>query len=152
MNGKRTILGAAAAVCVPLAIALAGAAGPTGKAEGPFSHKKHAALKLRCAFCHVTVDKEEQAGFPEVARCKSCHTEIEAREIPSARVYKLADFVFFSHARHGEAKVECAGCHGEVNESDAIKPVRSTKMIDCVNCHKERKATIACNSCHELGQ
>ena len=50
------------------------------------------------------------------------------------------------------AKVACAACHGDVKAQAKIEVHRSTKMAACVDCHKEHKATVACNACHELGQ
>jgi hypothetical protein len=118
----------------------------------PFSHQRHEAMKLKCTACHATAETGAQAGFPAFAKCQTCHPEMEERKIPSTRVYRVKDFVFFGHARHAEAKVECATCHGNVYQTEALKVERPLTMAACVACHKERKATIACNVCHELGQ
>lgn len=123
--------------------------------EGAFNHKRHAPLKLACATCHTTAATDERAGFPAAQRqCKTCHTDIDARKIPAARVYRVRDFVIFSHARHvaGPANLDCSSCHGAVYQAEEIKVERPTTMIACVNCHKEHKATIVCTACHELGQ
>jgi hypothetical protein len=120
-------------------------------AAGDFSHKLHAPLKMKCTQCHTSVEKEEIASFPEVASCRVCHTSMEAREIPSRRVYLLREFVFFSHAAHHAAKVACPSCHGDVNNHDTLKVERPTTMAACVACHKQTKATLECNACHELG-
>ncbi len=137
-------------VLLPLALALA-AAEPPEKPEGPFQHKRHQPLKLKCNFCHA--GKEERMGFPAAqAQCKTCHTAISERRIPSARVYKLRDFVVFSHAVHTAAKLECASCHGEVYKSEILAVFRPTTMAGCVDCHKEHQATVVCTACHELGQ
>ena len=120
-------------------------------ADNDFSHRKHAPLKMKCTQCHMTAEKEEIANFPEVAKCRICHTTMPDRDIPSRRVYLVRDFVFFSHATHSAAKVGCASCHGEVNNQDVLKIERPTTMAACVSCHKETKATLECNACHELG-
>jgi len=78
--------------------------------------------------------------------------EIEHGAIPSRRVYKLPDFVVFSHAKHLVAKVECARCHGPVNERDRLTLEVEHTMKACVDCHRQTKATIVCTACHELGQ
>ena len=117
-----------------------------------FSHKAHAPLKLKCALCHAGAAKEERAGFPTVAQCRTCHTDMGDRTIPSERKYRVPDFVFFSHRDHAAASLECAGCHGEVYQTADMKPARPALMYACVNCHKEHKASVACNTCHELGQ
>jgi Class III cytochrome C family. len=82
--------------------------------QEPFSHKKHAPLKLRCISCHRDAERAALAGFPGMEQCKVCHTDMAERTIPSRRVYELPDFVFFSHARHAVSKVECKSCHGNV--------------------------------------
>lgn len=154
-RSQRGASGLAGSVFVALAFFAAGlvrAGGTFESPEGPFQHRKHAALKLKCGSCHATADKEERAGFPAVAQCKTCHTQIADRKIPSGRVYRVADFVFFSHAPHVTGKVECSGCHGDVNQYETLKVERPLTMVACVSCHKEQKATLVCNACHELGQ
>lgn len=118
----------------------------------PFSHKRHGELNLPCTFCHTTAASAERATFPAWKTCQTCHREKPVQALPSQRVYRLPDFVFFSHGRHATAKVECAACHGDVKAQAKITVHRSTKMAACVDCHKEEKATVVCNACHELGQ
>jgi hypothetical protein len=118
----------------------------------PFSHKTHAGLNLPCVFCHKSALSAERASFPLWKTCKTCHVDMPEQPLPSRRVYKLPDFVVFSHARHAAAKQECAACHGDVPAQAKIQLHRSTRMAACVDCHKEHKATIVCNACHELGQ
>lgn len=130
--------------CLTLLAALAG--------EPAFSHKRHAKVNLACTFCHKGAATAERAGFPAWKTCHTCHTEKEEQPIPSQRVYRLPDFVFFSHARHTTAKVACAACHGDVKAQAKLEPNLSTRMATCVGCHKENQATAACNACHELGQ
>ena len=125
---------------------------PALSAPEPFSHKRHSNLTLNCTFCHKTAQSAERASFPNWKTCKTCHTEKAEQNIPSQRLYKLPDFVFFSHRSHAAAKVECKTCHGEVNQQAKVELHRSTKMAACVDCHKENNATQVCNACHELGQ
>ncbi|HKX00443.1 MAG TPA: cytochrome c3 family protein [Bryobacteraceae bacterium] len=132
-----------------------------------FSHKRHAELKLKCSYCHETVEKEALAGFPSVAKCMTCHRAVktESEEIkklaalpedatpfPAHRVYELADFVVFSHARHRRAAIECRECHGDVEAHDTVTREVRMNMKWCVDCHKLRRASVACNICHELSQ
>lgn len=133
----------------------------------PFSHKKHAALKLDCAYCHTTAAKGERAGYPQAAICMTCHQQIakdkpgivrlaalpknEAIE-PERSVYMLAEFVFFSHARHSAAKVACTTCHGQVYEMEEVEQVLPMTMKACITCHRASHAATACTKCHELGQ
>src|SRR5947199_4027796 len=94
----------------------------------PFSHKRHAELKIECAYCHEKAATAERAGFPAASKCMVCHREVakdaatiqrlaavdkDTAIVPEKSVYQLADFVFFSHARH-KAKVSCDSCHGNV--------------------------------------
>ena len=121
-----------------------------------FSHKLHAPLKLACSTCHKTADKNERAGFPVRSDCMVCHasfkTEKIASSFPSQRVYKVADYVIFSHARHRAAEIECSTCHGSVTARDVMRVEHPTTMKACVDCHKSRNATTNCAACHELGQ
>jgi cytochrome c7-like protein len=110
---------------------------------------------LKCTTCHSGAEKVERAAFPKVEQCKACHTAAswKAPAIPTQRVYRLRDFVVFSHARHvSVAKVECARCHGEVSKADVVTLEVEHTMKSCMDCHRERKATNECNVCHELGQ
>jgi formate-dependent nitrite reductase cytochrome c552 subunit len=133
----------------------------------PFSHKRHAAARIKCADCHSNAQREERAGIPQASQCMVCHATIQkdapaVREIaryaarrepiPWVRIYRLPDFVFFSHAVHSKAAVECQTCHGPVVEREVLQKEVSTGMRGCVECHRTRKAPVDCSRCHELGQ
>jgi len=124
-------------------------------------------LKIECQYCHATVETEEKASFPAVGKCMTCHRAVKkdsreiqrlaalgdkARPFPSHQVYTIADFVFFSHARHRKAGIDCAYCHGAVAEREVITKEVPTTMKNCVDCHKARLASQDCHICHELGQ
>ncbi|MCC7234049.1 MAG: cytochrome c3 family protein [Bryobacterales bacterium] len=112
-------------------------------------------MKWNCTQCHTGAEKAERAGFPTAASCTVCHAHAgwSAPSIPSRRVYRQPDFVVFSHARHVSAgKVECATCHGDVNRTDRVALEVEHTMKTCMACHAQRKASNACNVCHELGQ
>ena len=139
-------------------------------AEGdqiPFSHKKHAVLRLACITCHVTAKRAERAGFPAVSNCMVCHKAVlpskpaiqrlaglpsDAKLFASRVKLKLPDFVFFSHARHTTAGIRCESCHGAILEQDSTPTEAPVTMNACVGCHQLKKATVACNACHELSQ
>lgn len=133
----------------------------------PFSHKQHAVLKRPCVECHTGAEKSESAGFPTAAACQVCHTATTAKGAalerlaalpkdhvikPVQRVYKVRDFVIFSHARHKSTQLTCKQCHGEVNGMSTVTVAYGVTMKDCVDCHTQFKATQVCNACHELGQ
>ena len=85
-------------------------------------------------------------------QCRVCHVDMADRKIPARRVYEAPDFVFFSHGRHVAAKVQCVRCHGDVAAQAIVTARQPLKMKWCVDCHKEAKAAVRCNTCHELGQ
>ncbi len=120
----------------------------------PFGHKRHAALKLQCAYCHQTAATAERAGFPAASKCLLCHRPVaeDTVIVPEKPLYTLPDFVFFSHARHTAKKVSCDTCHGNVWAADTLKLVLSMKMKACMDCHKASHATVTCTACHELSQ
>jgi len=138
-----------------------------GSQPVPFSHKQHVAAGLSCKDCHATVTEKEHAGLPDAEKCMLCHTTIktdspavrklaqihkDGGKLDWVRVYRVADFVFFSHANHVNADIKCAICHGQVEQRDVLAKEVSTSMITCMNCHVVKKASISCYLCHELGQ
>jgi len=96
--------------------------------------------------CHRAVKKASR----EIQRLATLGDE--ATPFPAQQVYTVEDFVFFSHARHRKAGIDCASCHGAVPERDVVKKEVPTTMKYCVDCHKARQASRDCNTCHELGQ
>jgi hypothetical protein len=120
--------------------------------DRPFNHQKHAPLKLKCVSCHKDAGQADRAGFPALGQCKACHVDMAERKIPLQIVHELPDFVFFSHGKHTAAKIECGSCHGNVAGQDVVAVQQPLKMKWCVDCHKQNKAAVRCNSCHELGQ
>jgi len=118
----------------------------------PFNHKQHAALKLKCVSCHKEAEQADRAGFPSVEQCRICHTGMADRKIPLQVVHELPGFVFFSHGKHTSAKIECSVCHGDVAAQEAVKLLQELKMKWCIDCHRQNKAAVRCNVCHELGQ
>jgi hypothetical protein len=120
--------------------------------DQPFNHKKHAPLKLKCVSCHKNAEQADRAGFPEMSQCKTCHVAMVDRKISLDLVYELPDFVFFSHGKHAAARIECSSCHGKVAAQESVTVQQALKMKWCVDCHKQNKAAVRCNTCHELGQ
>ena len=133
----------------------------------PFDHLKHSSLGLDCQQCHASAREIERAGFPPTAQCMLCHETVkknepaiqelarlhqEGKEPSWVRVYQLPDFVHFSHSRHLKASLECAVCHGPVEEQVILAKEVSTSMRVCVACHVEKQASIDCDACHDLEQ
>jgi c(7)-type cytochrome triheme protein len=76
----------------------------------------------------------------------------DATPFPIRPAYTVADFVLFSHARHQKAEIGCQECHGDVTAQDTVTVLVPVTMKTCVACHKTRRASITCNTCHQLGQ
>lgn len=135
-----------------------------------FPHTVHSGGQphnLECTFCHRSANDEPEAGLPAVEQCMFCHrvangdqvtnpTEIQKvldawenyEGVEWNRVHQLPDHVQFVHEAHINAEVECATCHGDVENMDTIKQVRDLRMDDCVECHLDNDAPIDCTTCH----
>ena len=134
----------------------------------PFSHRSHTQLGLKCSVCHTIKGRGHSAGFPSLLVCLSCHRsgkgetspigillEGYARRgetIPWVRVYKIPDFVFFSHKEHLTTGATCRVCHGPVELRERIVKEIPTSMKFCMDCHESQGASVACHFCHELNQ
>lgn len=150
-----------------VAIALAGlrpflTAGP--EQPLPFSHGHHADdMQIDCLFCHTGADRSAVAGIPPVDKCLLCHDVLlrdfppilklqeyaQKREpIPWVRVYRLSDYVFFNHEEHIREQVDCGHCHGDVKGMERIVLHQPLTMGFCVDCHRERGASVDCWLCH----
>lgn len=132
-----------------------------------FSHQIHVTkVGLPCTHCHTTVMKSRAAGIPSVQTCMTCHTAIkkespeiikltkfweEKKPVPWKRIYKLParKYVYFSHKRHVKGGLECGGCHGHVEVMTVVKRVPQLEMGWCVSCHRAKKASIDCATCHK---
>jgi mono/diheme cytochrome c family protein len=169
--------------------------GPMYPPEAPvqpilFSHLIHAgSFGIPCQYCHAEARRSQHAGLPSVERCMGCHKIVGASgnpeiakihdhwnrkaAIPWVRVFKVQEFVYFSHKPHVRAGVACQDCHGPVQGMMRVGGERGTNLlIDlknllgmspppprltmgwCVECHKEKnrvagtKAPLDCVTCH----
>ncbi len=134
----------------------------------PFSHRSHTQLGLPCSTCHTLQGRGGGAGFPPLSLCLSCHRGAEGENaavglllegyeqrgepIPWVRVYKIPDFVFFSHKEHLASGATCATCHGAVELRDRLEQEVPTSMEHCMDCHESQGASLDCHFCHELNQ
>jgi hypothetical protein len=140
------------------------------EAEGPvqpiaFSHKVHAGtLQLPCTFCHVNPNPGELMTFPVTATCMGCHKGIKTESpqiqalaahdtagtrVPWVRVYQIASYVNFSHRAHVAAGAACADCHGQVPARDRLYREGDITMGACLNCHRQKSASLDCSYCHQ---
>ena len=131
-----------------------------------FDHRVHVEqARLDCAFCHRTAAQGVTAGYPDVQQCIACHVVVAGGEradeieqvrqawtqqqaIDWERIHRLPDHSRFPHAAHVQAGVTCESCHGDVAQMGQVVQVRSLKMGDCVDCHRETAATDQCAACH----
>ena len=129
----------------------------------PFSHKVHTEHDIHCEYCHSSARRSIVAGIPSVNTCMGCHNFIKTDQDPIkyiaerykknepikwVKVHDLPDYVRFSHMIHTQAKVACQDCHGKVEEMTTVKQVAPLQMGWCVDCHRQKKAKIACMTCH----
>ena len=138
---------------------------PDARQPIAFPHKVHLAKKAVCTDCHETVERGPVAGIPSVKTCMICHSQIatdkplikevtayadKGIEIPWQRVYGFTheSHVRFNHAPHIRASVDCATCHGDLNNQTVAERVVDHNMGFCVNCHTQKKASNDCLTCH----
>lgn len=135
-----------------------------------FSHKVHVGENgIDCMYCHTTVEQGKSAGIPAANLCMNCHVLIRegtnsgkfeiAKVVEAAenslpiewnRIHNLPDHVFFSHAVHvGSAKLDCASCHGPVEEMDLMQQHSDLSMGWCINCHRETEVDFEINSYYD---
>jgi cytochrome c553 len=142
-----------------------------GRAEGyspdqpiKFSHAVHAGQnKTDCIYCHYTAKISKSAGIPPGSVCMNCHLLVRngtrsgafeiakivdafdnRRAVQWVRLYRLPDFVFFSHAQHVNAgQITCDACHGNVKEMNRLVQVPDLSMGWCIRCHETRKVNLS---------
>jgi hypothetical protein len=131
-----------------------------------FPHDIHTGKKIACTeYCHEAVSTGPVAGLPSVRTCLVCHNTIatdrpriqlitgmreRGEDLVWQRVFGYAPqaHVRFNHAPHIRAEVPCTTCHGDIGGGTVAKRNVELTMGVCVNCHKERKASIDCLTCH----
>ncbi len=130
----------------------------------PYSHKTHIAAGLQCQTCHTNPDPANQMTFPATSTCMACHATIakdkpsimklaefakSGQPIPWVRVYQVTPGVTWSHRKHLQAGMQCAMCHGNVGQLDAMAETTAvTSMASCISCHQMRQAATTCITCH----
>jgi hypothetical protein len=129
-----------------------------------FSHSVHSGQnKIDCNYCHFSAKTSKTAGIPPANVCMNCHllvrtgtrsgiTEIDKvisaydnrKAIGWIRIYRLPDFVFFSHSQHVSAgEISCETCHGNVKSMDRLIQVPDLSMGWCIHCHDTRKVNLS---------
>ena len=138
-----------------------------------FSHQLHAGdLGLDCRFCHFTVERSAFATLPSTEICMKCHSKVRtdsvqllpvratyAADQPIAwrRVHKLPAHVYFNHSIHAAAGIDCASCHGRVEQMQRVEQTQPLSMGWCIDCHRHPTTTLSsrslsppthCSGCH----
>jgi hypothetical protein len=154
------------------AIGLQGAAPrAAAPAEKPlaFDHKIHVEdEEIECTECHSGAETGVHAGLPAVRECMDCHKRAKgehpdepkvreyakrAEQIPFVQVNRYPGHVYFSHRAHVRfAGMDCQECHGDMASlSEPVsEPTASlTTMAGCMDCHRERQASLECAACHK---
>ncbi len=159
-----------------------------------FNHVLHNDLvEDSCESCHFFREDGTYSGSPKLAQCIDCHEEIngenpeeekfvtqyvaKGREVPWLVYARQPDCVFFSHVAHVKmGQMDCATCHGNVGESESLKPYeenritgysrdiwgsniagfkRNTwermKMDDCSECHQKNSVNQTSVQTHKGG-
>ena len=131
----------------------------------PFSHKLHVTdKKVPCQYCHSSARRSIVSGIPPLNTCMGCHRFVktdsphikkitkhfkEKKPMEWTKVHDLPDFVRFSHKIHvSGAKLECQTCHGPVETMEKVRQVAPLQMGWCIDCHREKKASTECLTCH----
>jgi hypothetical protein len=138
---------------------------PTPVQPIAFTHKVHLANGMECANCHTNVEKGAIAGIPDIRLCMTCHQVVatdkpeikkmaalfaSGQDIQWQRVYNYSPtlHVKFNHAPHIRNGVECATCHGDMRQQTQAVRAVNINMGFCINCHKSRKVSAECATCH----
>ena len=148
-----------------------------------FPHQLHIEdMEMSCEDCHEAVaDATDLAVrlLPEKDSCISCHDGDTATEdceschadpdepLPFSESQIITN-PQFSHRNHLSANLECASCHGSIDEDDGSDPDQAWIAGDCFSCHSTTKpqshkiewprlhgmevshhTQSSCNTCHE---
>ena len=128
---------------------------PPYTSQLPAAHRAHAAEgKLTCDVCHTKAKTSQSSSDwlgPSPDQCASCHEHRfdEVRVSPPA-----SPRMRFSHAKHAARKIDCAVCHGRVNDRDDARGNERLPMMSiCLRCHDSDHGAVEqhggnCRRCH----
>src|SRR6266853_1194420 len=83
-------------------------------------------------FCHRAL-KKDSAAIQRLAALHEQNKPVEWR-----RVYRLPEYVFFSHKEHVAKGAACETCHGPVGERDVLRKEKEISMAACMDCHRAK--------------
>jgi cytochrome c7-like protein len=132
-----------------------------------FDHRHHVKDDhIACLYCHSGAEKSAYAGIPATELCMGCHSQVwikssmlepirrsffSGQPIAWNRVHKVPDFVYFNHSVHVKNGVECASCHGHVEDMATVRQVAPLTMEWCLGCHRsvvKKRSLTHCTACH----
>jgi Cytochrome c7 and related cytochrome c len=155
---------------------------PPQKLTIRFNHKKHITeAKATCAMCHSKAKTSTNAaddlipagttcdachdtdhtdlsavkgGTDAMGQCQFCHlgytkgsgNRVVAFQIPAPNMR-------FNHKAHLDRNIQCAQCHGSIDELELATRDQLPRMKGCFGCHNmsgaaQGGAKNACNTCH----
>ena len=165
-------VGALLCLCVVVSLLFASCTS-TGEAASnkqpiKYNHKLHVQENdMECVDCHRYARTHARATIPNIEVCGDCHADeptsdspeeaklityvTEGRKIPWAKIYRVPSHVYFSHRRHTTiAQIDCATCHGNVEEmtTPLTRPLTKISMKRCLECHERNRVDNDCTRCH----
>lgn len=136
-----------------------------------FSHRVHVTEnQIDCIYCHHTAAESKSANIPSTSLCMNCHLVVregtrsgkfeidklvqaneKEQSIEWIRIHELPDHVFFSHAQHvGAGNIDCAQCHGNVEDMHVVRQESDLSMGWCLECHRETKVNFIENDYYSI--
>lgn len=136
-----------------------------------FSHEVHAGdNQIDCNYCHFNAKHGKSAGIPSAGLCMNCHMVVRNgtnsgqfeiakvvdaydnnKDIEWIRIHNLPDHVYFNHSQHVNAgQLDCAECHGKVEEMHILKQENDLSMSWCLDCHKETNVNFLGNDYYKV--
>ncbi|MEN9529431.1 MAG: hypothetical protein RI932_1304, partial [Pseudomonadota bacterium] len=104
-----------------------------------------------CRYCHSTVERAAFASIPPTETCMGCHSMVQAKSprlqlvrdsyqsgkpIEWVKVHMLPDHAHFNHSAHVTAGVNCASCHGRIDQMKVVGQAQPLSMGWCLDCHR----------------
>jgi hypothetical protein len=134
----------------------------------PFNHRFHSGdLQIDCMYCHTGTEKSSSGVVPAMDVCMGCHQvagtgldPVEEMRVLYANgqpvewkwVNKLPEFVQFNHRPHLRNNLECAECHGPVEEMDRVYQWAPFTMGWCLECHRSEPRSTDVATDHIVAQ
>ena len=157
---------------------------PKVQASIVFSHASHEARGTPCITCHAQAKSSTRVVdrlVPVGQTCDACHgpmhtavrspaladvatgpatraecTKCHGAATPAPTPWPQARLTAFSHKKHGDMGMACAGCHGDLSHVDLATERNMPSMAQCQTCHSAGSKSAlaapsqsACTSCHE---